>query len=204
MSDYGTMQTRIKNELKRGDLTSEIQDAIISALRFYKKQRFRFNIARATANTADGNEYYALPDDFIELDTMTLTEGQRVEFMEERTHFWIDQNKGTTNYEGEPYVYAVQADQFRLYPTPDATYTMTITYAYELTEPTSDGASTAWFTDGEELIRTHAKVDLLENIVRGQESFIEAQALRRREQETLRQLRTEYKRSQSAGRITPR
>ena len=74
MSDYGTMQTRISNELSRGNLSSEIQNAIISALRFYKRNMFRFNSARATATTTADIEYYGLPDDFIELDTMTLTQ----------------------------------------------------------------------------------------------------------------------------------
>lgn len=203
MSDFGTMQSRIQDELKRGNLTSQIQNAIISALRFYKRYKFRFNITRATASTTSDIEYYGLPDDFIELDTMTLTEGQELVFLTERSHYWIDQEKGWTNYKDRPRVYSVQADEFRLYPTPDDTYTLTLTYHYELTEPSADTDTSAWFTDGEELIRTHAKVDLLENIIRGPESLQEAEYLRRREQEVLKQLRIEYKRSQSSGTLTP-
>src|SRR5690606_29350195 len=114
-------------------------------------------------------------------------------------HFWIDIEKGFNSHTSTPYVYAVQADQFRLYPTPDDSYTLILTYRYELEKPSDDTDSTAWFTDGEELIRTHAKIDMLENVIRGPESFQEAEYLRRREVETLRQLRIEYKRSQSSG-----
>ena len=203
MSDYGTMQSRIRDELNRGNLSSQIINSIYSALRFYKRHKFRFNITRATASTTADIEYYGLPSDFIELDTMTLTEGQEVMLLTERSHYWIDQEKGWTNYRDRPRVYSVQADEFRLYPIPDDTYTLTLTYQYELTEPSSDTDTSAWFTDGEELIRTHAKIDLLENIIRGPESLQEAQVLRLREQEVLKQLRIEYKRSQSSGTLTP-
>jgi len=203
MSDYLTMQTRIQDELKRGNLSSQIQNAIISALRFYKRHKFRFNVARATADTTADIEYYGLPDDFIELDTMVLQEGQELVFMTERSHYWIDQEKGWADYRDRPRVYSVQADEFRLYPIPDGVYELTLTYHYELPEPSADTDTSSWFTDGEELIRTHAKVDILENIIRGPESLQEAQVLRLREQEVLKQLRIEYKRSQSSGTLTP-
>jgi hypothetical protein len=56
MSDYGTMQSRIQDELKRGNLSSQIDNAILSALRFYKRHKFRFNITRATTSTTDDVE----------------------------------------------------------------------------------------------------------------------------------------------------
>jgi len=204
MSDYGTMKSRIQNELNRGNLTDEIANAIISALRFYRRQRFRWNTARTTTTLTDGVEYYGLPPDFLEGDTMVLsTSNGELDWLYERSHFWIDQQKDWSNYTSRPYVYSVQADELRLYPTPDAAYTLTLTYTYELDEPTDDTDTSAWFTDGEELIRTHAKVDLLENVVRGQESLMEAQVLRGREEQILSQLRREYKRSQSSGNLTP-
>lgn len=203
MSDYGTMQTRIGNELKRASLTSEIQNAILSALDFYKRQGFRWNSARTTTTTTDAIEYYGLPTDFIEADTMVLKDGSDLEPLEERTHFWIDLEKEWDSHKSRPYIFAVQANQFRLYPVPDDAYTMILTYRYELEKPSADTDTSAWFTDGEELIRTHAKVDMLENVIRGPESFQEAERLRLREAQVLKELRIEYKRSQSSGRITP-
>lgn len=203
MTDFGTMKTRIGNELKRSSLTSEIQNAVLSALDFYKRRRFRWNVARTTTSTTDGVEYYGLPTDFIEADTMILVDSSDLDFMQERSHFWIDANREWSNYKDRPYIYSVQANQFRLYPVPDNTYTLLLTYVYELTKPSTDTDTSAWFTDGEELIRTHAKVDMLENVIRGPESFQEAEHLRRREEQVLRELRIEYKRSQSSGKLTP-
>jgi len=204
MTTFGTMKTRIANELKRGNLTSETENAIISAQRYYKRSRFRFNIARTTTTLSPDIEYVDLPSDFIEADTMVLQEDSTLDFMQERSHYWIDREKQWTDYRSRPYVYSVQADELRLFPVPDSgSYTLVMTYQYELSEPTSDSFTSAWFTDGEELIRTHAKVDLLENVIRGPESMDEAGRLRLRENEVLKQLRIEYKRSQSSGRLTP-
>lgn len=200
---YGTMQARIGNELKRPSLASEIQNAILSALDYYKRFPFRWNAARTTTTTTDGVEYYGLPDDFIEAETMVLRDGNDLDDLEERSHFWIDIEKEWAAHTSRPYVFSVRADQFRLYPTPDDTYTLILTYRYELEKPSADADTSAWFTDGEELIRTHAKVDLLENVIRGPESFQEAEYLRRREEQVRKQLTIEYKRSQSSGKITP-
>ena len=198
------MKARIQNELNRGNLTDEIANSVISALRYYKRHSFRFNFSRTTTTLTTDIEYYGLPTDFIEAYTMVLTSGDELDLMDERSYFWIEEHKDWANYKSRPYVFAIQADEMRFYPTPDKdTYTVTMTYKYELDEPTADTDTSAWFVDGEELIRTHAKVDLLENVIRGQESFQEAEYLRRREQDILTQLRREYKRSQSSGKLTP-
>ena len=200
------MKTRIGLELKRNDLINDgsVSAAILSSLDFYKRQKFRWNQARADASLTDGIEYYGLPADFIEMDTAVLIHNDELDFMQQRSHYWIDENKEWSNYQSRPYVIAVQADEFRMYPIPDSQpYTVRITYTYEQPKPSADDDTSDWFTDGEELIRTHAKVDLLENSIRGESAFLEAKVLRGREMEIASSLRREYKRSQSAGRLNP-
>ncbi len=204
MSDYGTMQARIADELVRSDLTTQIQRAILSALQYYRGKAFRWNQARATTTLTSGIEYYGLPSDFIDLGTAILIDGTSRERLQERAYSWIDDNLASSSYTGRPYVIAVQSDQFRLYPTPNlSTYQVLLTYTYELDLPTGTNSAGAWFTDGEELIRLHAKVDLLQNVIRGQESYAEASALMAREAALFKALRDEYKRSLSSGRIQP-
>ena len=201
---FGTMKTRIANELNRGSLASEIENAILSALDFHKRKHFRFNQARTTTSLTAGIEFSGLPTDFIEADTMVLTEGSERDILTERSHYWIDENQQWTGYRSRPQVWSVQAGEIRLYPIPDkSTYSLTLTYVYELAKPSDDTDTSAWFTDGEELIRTHAKIDLLENVIRGPESFQEAQILRMREAEILTELKIEHKRAQSSGRLSP-
>lgn len=206
MSTYGTLKTRITNELQRGDLTAEASKAASTALDFYKRQRFNFNSVRATAATADGQEFYQLPTDYVEADTMILIDGSELVYLTERSHRWVDQNKEWQSYESRPTTFSVQNKELRLYPVPDQSYTLRLSYVYKLYEVSSgaaDADTNAWFTEGEELLRLHAKVDMLENVIRGPESFQEAEYLRRRESEVLKQLRREYKRAHSSGRLTP-
>jgi len=59
--------------------------------------------------------------------------------------------------EGEPRVFAYFKENIRLYPIPDAVYTITLSYIYRLTALSADGDSNAWTTDAEELIRSGAK-----------------------------------------------
>ncbi|MGL4559846.1 MAG: hypothetical protein ACRCV5_20305, partial [Afipia sp.] len=46
--------------------------------------------------------------------------------------------------------------QIRLYPIPDAVYTVTLSYLQKIAEPASDGDSNAWTEEAEELIRASA------------------------------------------------
>lgn len=202
MSTYGDMQDRIADELVRSDLTTQIQRAILSALQFYRGKAFRWNQVRATTTLTEGVEYYGLPSDFVDFGTAVLIDGTSKERLQERAYSWIDDNLASTNNRGRPYVIAVQSDQFRLYPTPNnSTYQVLLTYTYELSPPADRASTSAWFTDGEELIRLHAKVDMLQNVIRGQESLVEASALQGREAALYATLRDEFKRSLSSGRI---
>lgn len=204
MSTYGEMQSRIADELNRTGLTTQIQRAILSALQFYRGTSFRWNQARATTTLTADIEYYGLPTDFVDMGNAVLVDGNSREVMLERSHHWIDNEKVSTNYTGRPYVIAVQADQFRVFPTPSlSTYEVILTYVRELELPTESLSTSDWFTLGEELIRLHAKVDLLQNVIRGQESFAEATQLIQRESALLFQLKYEYKRSVASGRIQP-
>lgn len=207
MSDFGTLKSRIGSELQRPGLTTQINSAVISALEFYKRQRFRWNLARATLPLQPNTEYYQLPSDFIEADTVVLrSSGDELDYLEERTHHWLDREKEWDGYRSRPDVFSIQTNEMRMYPTPDRSYTALMSYVYEQSEVSAsaaDSATNAWMTDGEELIRLHAKVDLLVNVIRGPESFQEAALLAQRERDVLTQLRKEYKRSQSSGSLIP-
>ncbi len=50
-------------------------------------------------------------------------------------------------------------DRINLFPIPGSTYTLTIHYLKALTALSADSDTNAWLTEGEELIRLHAKAD---------------------------------------------
>ena len=204
--DFGYMKNRIQNELKRDNTDQELADAICDAIAYYRRQRFGFNMGRSTTATVAGVEYYRLPTDFVEADSMVLNLSNYRPRLQERAFTWIDDQEDSDTQTSRPYVYSVQNSELRLYPVPDQSYTLQLSYVKSLPEVSisaSDGATNAWMTTGVELIRLHAKVDLLMNIIRGPESMQEAQMLAAREDDVASGLRREYKRSQSSGKLTP-
>lgn len=180
--DYGTMQTRIANELVRSDLGTEIQDAIKNAVAFYDSYRFDFNEGRATRYTTDGTQAYSLPTDFLDIDkVMILVSNNYTYPLIPRSFDWLLEHQSNTQWSNRPSDYAIFNDQLFVYPIPDDSYQLTLVYQKALSD-LSVSADTNAFMEikrGEELIRTHAKIDLMENVIRG-DAVKEAQVLRSR------------------------
>lgn len=200
MSTFGTMTSRIADEMLRSDLTSQIQSAIQSAIRHYSGTRFWFNEATATTAdgfgpTASGTEYYSLPTDFQAVDTITATISDVYQLVPESFNE-IDRIQQSASYHtGQPWKYAIYRQMLRLYPIPDGTYTLRINYVKSLTALSADADTNAWMTDGEELIRCRAKRDVYIHVLEDQRM---AEAMSKLESDALAQLR-----GRTAQRSTP-
>lgn len=204
MSTYGTMQDRIADEINRTDLASNIQLAIKSAIKFYSTHRFFFNEGKAVRDTADGDEFVGLPDDYLELDTLGITVNQRYYQLINKTHDWVDEiNWGAGTWKGFPYIYAIYEQNIRLYPIPNDVYELKMTYLREFDELSASADTNPWMKTGEELIRTRSKVDLLENVIRGPDAEREAVRIRAREQENLKNLEYGSTKRRATNRIRP-
>ena len=160
MSDFGTMQARIARELRKKNLTTEIKDAIQSAIKHYEGARFWFNELRHTATTQAGREYYPLPSGFAETDSMVITVNNWNDHLIKKPQQWIDRENTTSSYQGIPKYFSNFAQQFRLFPIPDDAYTLTLSNANRLAALVNDTDANAWMTDAEELIRARARADV--------------------------------------------
>lgn len=202
---YLDMQTRIADELVRSDLSSQIQAAIKSAISFYAAEHFYFNEKRAYRLTTDGTEFVALPSDFVDMIKLTLTVGDYKYPLEQRTFSYIEERNTNANWKSRPVEFALWNDQVRLYPVPDGQYQLNIAYQSELEELNADTDTNAWVkgSDAEELIRLHAKVDLLENVIRGPEALAEAARYSGREGVVLERLRAETNMRLSSNTLKP-
>ena len=208
MSTLGEMVARIREDIDRGtDYDARIKRAIAEAIRFYRSRRLGFNLKRAYAVLTSGNEYVSLPTDWIEADFLQLNDNTRREPMEEVTYDWIEDRSGPTDERGEPYKYAIQHRTLRLYPIPDRTYTLMLSFQYELKDVSlsaSDNASNAWTDEAEELIRKHAMSELYVLYIDGPESIGKGKMLRMEcSDEILPVLEAQAAREQSSGRIKP-
>jgi hypothetical protein len=200
------MVGRIRTDLNRGtDHDDRIKLAIEDAIKHYRARRLGFNMKRATSTTTADQEYYGLPTDFLEVDSLRLLETSNYyERLTEVTFAWIDDTANYQDFTSTPEKFAVQNRELRLYPKPDDTYTLQMSYMYGLggvSAGAADSATNTWMTEGEELIRQHALADVLENYIGGQESILQAQVHQRRAERAFRELKRRAEREQTTGRI---
>lgn len=173
MTTLTAMKARIAREVRRADLTTQIAEAISTAIGAYQEQRFYFNESRAlTFSTVANQEFYTSADSanigtIKKFDYVKLYVGDfPFELCPERPEEieWVSQNGTQT---GQPLSYCYYAQAIRLYPCPDQVYTVRIGGQIKLAEPASDGElNNAWMIDGERLIRSRAKYELALHVLR--------------------------------------
>ena len=167
MTTYADMYGRILDELTRSDLTSQAKNSIQSAISFYEDTPFWFNDEIATASTTASTEYYALPSDFRRDRSLTCTVNGNAYPLKRRSQKTLDNwFINSTNYTGYPSDYAIYKEQFRLYPIPNGTYTLTLSYVKQLSTLSADADTNAWMVEGEELIRSRAEYDLCMRVLK--------------------------------------
>jgi hypothetical protein len=159
MSTYGTMKTRIADEFVNESITTaQIENAIKSAVKHYEREAFWFNQKVGTFATVAAQEYYTtaanadIPD-IVRIDSMRSSEGNLLRAVS-FDHIEQMQDGSVTS---PPGFYTRYKDQIRLYPIPDAVYTMTMAYIYKLTTLSADADTNAWTDECEEMIRQASK-----------------------------------------------
>jgi hypothetical protein len=205
MSTFGAMRQRIESELVRTDLSDEIALAIKDAVEYYESERFYFNEGRRTIDTADGKEYYGLPTDFQEVDTVMYYPSTNIrEEICPRPWHSLERMQTNTNITGRPSYYALFNKQMRLYPIPDGAYRVEMSGLFKFDELSASSDTNAFMTDGKALIRHRAKAEVLSSVVRGPEATQEAAIEAAKEEDELRRLRSETTSRRSTGRIKAR
>lgn len=194
MTTLGTMKSRIADELARSDLTTQIAAAIDSAIAFYEGRRFWFNESYGSFTLVSGQDTYtsslaSFLTDMVEPDGMRLYLDSTSRVMLAPLTFGEMMDKRTTSAaSGDPEYYAFRNGTLYLWPVPNAALTLEAYTVSKLSAITTDTGYNAWMREGEELIRLHAKVDLLENVIREDPPYPEAARLRQREEQVLREL----------------
>ena len=171
---YGDLQTRIADELSRTDLTSQIQLAIQSAIKFYERDRFYFNESNGiTFNTVAGQEEYTSTDNSdipnlqnIDDVRITISSGN-VYTLKHKTWDYLEDTSMSSNQDrGLPTSFAYYSRKMRLYPIPDNIYAIRITAVKALPVLSATTDANDWMTEGEDLIRSRAKWELYTHVIR--------------------------------------
>jgi hypothetical protein len=124
---YAELKTAIANYLNRSDLTSDI-DTFIDNVEAELNRRLRTKdmIKRATA-TAD-SQYLAVPTDWIEAINVEITSNDFSPLFQQSIESLDVYRKANNNSTGQPVYFAMVDDSIELAPTPDAEYTLQLTY----------------------------------------------------------------------------
>lgn len=198
MTTYVILRNRIARECSTvttaaaTPYSAEIASAVLSAIAHYAREPFYFNTKTNTFNTVANQEYYSSSDladiaTLVQIHTLTYTTNsikiplRSMDF--EKINDWQ-----TGAVIAPPAYFAYYKQNIRLYPIPDAVYTMTMAYVYKLTALSVDGDSNAWTTDAEELIRCRAKADLYGHLLK---EYDAADRMTVREQQILASLKRE-------------
>ena len=187
MSTFGTVRNRILSDLNRtsaNDLTSSVETEINTAIAFYERRRFWFLEARATADTVAGQEYYALPEDFRDDDSLVIQAISNTYPLIKRTYEEIEQWFVQSSTTGQPTDYAIYDEQIRLYPIPNAQYTMTLSYYKQLSALSGEDNTNDWMVEAEGLIRARVEWVMFARKIRDYDA---AQACKALEAEELEQ-----------------
>ena len=208
MATYLDLQTRIADELDRSDLTQQIKKAIVTAVKHYERRRFYFCESSFSISTVAG-QYIYTTDDVAAIATSPSIERLSGTFngnrrpLTKRPWDFIDDLQVTTLVRAQPEDWGYRAKAIQLYPTPDAVYTLTAYNVPRLTELSADGDTNAWTEDAEELIRTHAKLDLLRNTIRGVDMVEEIALLQNQERDAFTALINETSSREAVGHSQP-
>lgn len=171
MSDYGTMQARIADEIARADLASQIRNAIQSAIEEHTEKPLYFLEATEDFSLSVGAAYITTTDfpglaTHVEIQRLRLTQSASSRFDLRRESF-ADIDSWDTNpaSRGMPGHWTYWQDQLRFYPIPDMGYLVTAYMTQRLAALSADSDTNAWMTAGERLIRHTAKKILWRDVI---------------------------------------
>lgn len=202
---YSDMKTRIADEIKRTDLTTNIAQQIQSAIAQYQRKLFFFNEkTNASWSTVANQEVYTTTDtgitDIVAIDKLTVIYNGTRNDVTRRDWDYIEDRQTGNLKGGYPYEYAYRELSFRLLPIPTSVMTLNLAYVQRVAAPTDDTDEGAWMNEAEELIRCSAKRRLFAHVIVDE---AEAAIMLQSEQDALRDLQSETARRLGTGRIRP-
>jgi hypothetical protein len=207
VADLSDLKTRIASELHRGStLTTQIADAITTAIAFYRSHRFEFNEQQASFNTVASQEAYdsgdtGFPDDIGQIDSVRVTASGRVVPLEPKTLHEVQALNSATTTTGIPSGYCWYAQQMFFTPIPNAVYSTSISYQQRKDAPSGDSdGTTIWTNQCEALIRARAKKLICRDVTRDVSGF---QSNQLAETEELASLKRESLQLQDEGGLAP-
>src|SRR5210317_42232 len=133
------MRNRILDDLNRTDLTSQAENAIKTAISFYEKNRFWFLEQRSETYTVNGQEYYPVPDNYLDIDSLVIEVNNYAYPLNKRSYGtledWFVKSSVFLSYPTDYALYSTgEQTEIRLYPVPNGEYKLTLSFFGSLDE----------------------------------------------------------------------
>lgn len=172
---FSNLVTQIADEIDdtTSEYTAQIQTAIFSAIRFCERSTYYFNETRdVTFQTVVGQAFY---DDADEPNIPTLIRiqfayiednGQNLELIRAAPDYLevIDDTLGSQN---KPVLWTYVDQKIRLYPVPNAAYTIRLQLGpYRIAPITDPSDSNVWTVEAFDMIKARAKYLLYKDILK--------------------------------------
>ncbi len=194
MSTFATMKTRIADEIARTDLTSQINLAVLDAVKHYDRRRWWFQQNEISLTMTAGQSRYTSSDDSdipnirdFEYALVTDTTGGWGDPLSKVTYAALAAELEDDS-QTLPEYYAYWRESIYIGPVPSAGYICKFGVILSLTDLSADEDTNAWMTSGEQLIRYRAKGLLYAEVIRHYENALAMQQL---EIQALKELQAE-------------
>jgi hypothetical protein len=205
MSNLNDIKTDIAEDLDAADgyYDAAIIRAIKEAIRFHGKELFYFNeVIGMTFNTVSGQEFYDVADhsdipNLRRIENMWTVSGSGRRALCRNYNTEIDGERLTQ--QRQPFAFAYANMKIRLYPIPDAIYTVKLDGWKSISEPDDWSLETEWANEAYDLILARASAKLSKNTIIDRDR---ARDREKDEAEALQALRTRTDSAISKGYIT--
>ena len=169
------LAAKIADDLARGDLTTQIDDAIEFSIRRYERERFWFNdqdnISVTLSSSVSQLALSDLPVKVFQIDRVRiLLSSNTLLDLYPRDRNWIAARQDI-NLSSMPVEYCVYDEALQFDSLADQNYTLVLDGVVGLGNTTASNSYSAaspaiWFNEARDLIRADAKRDLYANVIK--------------------------------------
>lgn len=184
MPTFSDIKAEIADDLDdtTGEYSSQIANAVLAAIRYCSRSTYYFNETREeTFSTVISQQWYDGNDN---ANIPTLVKITRLYFIDtggmvtdmirmppEEMEVLSDNTAAT----GQPYGWLYFGQRIRIYPIPNAVYTIRMQLGpYRLSPLVNDTDENAWLTEAYDLVKARAKYLLFKNTLKDAQLAIEA------------------------------
>lgn len=174
MTSLALLRSAVADDLERSDLNSQITTEINNAIREYSRRRFWFNMTRTTTfSTVAAQEFYGASDSanipyLTQIDLAVLTDGSNKYPLIPVDNTALEMMDTPTMADNRPTHFSYVVDQIRLWPTPDAAYSIRIDGMVSPVDLSADGDSNVFLTQAFDVIRHSARRRVQANTLKDQ------------------------------------